>query len=152
MRIPAAAAVAPCRSPAGAKRVNELQEEDLDGRPADAGKPGPGTRLYLTSTHSHRGSCPPDPGEPGPGATAKTAAALSAAGQLSPAQKLPGRAGQSGGGYSASAAESGGRVRPEPVRGDDVSGEMYLLPYTQTASGARLTVVTRACGEFVPPG
>ena len=72
--------------------------------------------------------------------------------QLSPAQKLLGRAGQSGGGYSANAAESGGRVRPEPVRGDDVSGEMYLLSYAQTASGARLTVVTRARGEFVPPG
>jgi Sigma-70, region 4 len=39
-----------------------------------------------------------------------------------------------------------------PVRGDDVSGEMYLLSYAQTASGARLTVITRARGEFVPPG
>ena len=39
-----------------------------------------------------------------------------------------------------------------PVRGGDVSGEMYLLSYAQTAPGARLTVITRARGEFVPPG
>ncbi|HYY17592.1 MAG TPA: hypothetical protein VE864_02035, partial [Streptosporangiaceae bacterium] len=39
-----------------------------------------------------------------------------------------------------------------PVRGDDVSGEMHLLSYAQTALGARLTVITRARGEFVPPG
>jgi len=39
-----------------------------------------------------------------------------------------------------------------PVRGDDVSGKMHLLSYAQTASGARLTVITRARGEFVPPG
>jgi len=36
--------------------------------------------------------------------------------------------------------------------GGDVSGDMYLLSYAQTAAGARLTVVTRADGEFVPPG
>ena len=29
---------------------------------------------------------------------------------------------------------------------------MYLLSYAQTAPGARLTVITRARGEFVPPG
>jgi DNA-binding CsgD family transcriptional regulator len=49
-----------------------------------------------------------------------------------------------------------GRVIPLgqviPVRGDDVSGEMHLLSYAQTALGARLTVITRARGEFVPPG
>ena len=49
-----------------------------------------------------------------------------------------------------------GRVIPLgqviPVRGGEVSGEMYLLSYAQTASGARLTVITRARGEFVPPG
>jgi len=39
-----------------------------------------------------------------------------------------------------------------PVRGDDISGEMDLLSYAQTALGARLTVITRAQGEFVPPG
>jgi hypothetical protein len=37
------------------------------------------------------------------------------------------------------------------VRGGDVSGDMYLLSYAQTAAGARLTVVTRTHGEFVPP-
>jgi len=49
-----------------------------------------------------------------------------------------------------------GRVIPLgqviPVRGGDVSGEMYLLSYAQTASCARLKVITRARGEFVPPG
>ena len=39
-----------------------------------------------------------------------------------------------------------------PVRGGEVSGEMHLLSYAQTAPGARLTVITRARGEFVPPG
>jgi hypothetical protein len=39
-----------------------------------------------------------------------------------------------------------------PVRGEDVSGEMYLLSYAQTASGAWFTMVARARGEFVPPG
>jgi hypothetical protein len=38
-----------------------------------------------------------------------------------------------------------------PVRGGDVSGEMHLLSYARTAYGARLTVITRAHGEFVPP-
>jgi predicted DNA-binding protein (UPF0251 family) len=49
-----------------------------------------------------------------------------------------------------------GRVIPLgqviPVRGGEVSGEMHLLSYSQTASCARLTVITRARGEFVPPG
>jgi hypothetical protein len=67
MRIPAAAAVAPCHSLTGAEKVNELQGKDLDCRPTGAGKPGPCTRLYLTPTHSHRGSCPASPGEPGSG-------------------------------------------------------------------------------------
>jgi hypothetical protein len=39
-----------------------------------------------------------------------------------------------------------------PVRGGEVSGEMHLLSYAHTPSGARLTVITRARGEFVPPG
>src|SRR6266536_6359396 len=83
MRIPAAAAVAPCRSPTGAKGVNELQEDDLDCRSADAGKPGPCTRLYLTPTHSHRGSCPASPGEPGSGCDSRDRGGLQRAGQVS---------------------------------------------------------------------
>jgi Sigma-70, region 4 len=39
-----------------------------------------------------------------------------------------------------------------PVRGGDVSGEIYLLSYALTAACARFTVVVRARGEFVPPG
>ena len=53
-------------------------------------------------------------------------------------------------------AAASGRVIPLgqviPVRGDDVSGELHLLSYAQTALGARLTVIARARGEFVPPG
>jgi hypothetical protein len=75
--------VAPCHSPTGANGVNELQEEDLDCRPADAGKPGPCTRLYLTSTHSHRGSCPASPGEPEPRCDSPNHGGFRRAGQLS---------------------------------------------------------------------
>jgi len=64
-------------------------------------------------------------------------------------------------GRAATGAPTGTRTAPGrviplgqviPVRGEDVSGEMHLLSYAQTASGARLTVITRARGEFVPPG
>src|SRR5487761_1451695 len=84
MRIAAAAAVAPCHSLTGAKRVNEFGEEDLDCRPAEAGTPGPCTRLYLTSTHSHRGSCPASPGEPGSGCDSRDHGGFQRAWQLSP--------------------------------------------------------------------
>jgi hypothetical protein len=36
--------------------------------------------------------------------------------------------------------------------GEDVSGEMYVLSYARTASGARFTMVARSRGEFAPPG
>ena len=50
-----------------------------------------------------------------------------------------------------------GRVIPLgqviPVRDGEVSGEMHPLSYAQTTTScARLTVITRARGEFVPPG
>jgi hypothetical protein len=61
-----------------------------------------------------------------------------------------------GGPGPARSPAAAGRVIPLgqviPVRGGEVSGEMHLLSYAQTASGARLTVITRARGEFVPPG
>ena len=46
------------------------------------------------------------------------------------------------------------RSEGEGVSGqmEDVSGEMYVLSYSQTATGARLTVAARTRGEFVPPG
>jgi DNA-binding CsgD family transcriptional regulator len=68
--------------------------------------------------------------------------------------RLPAVSGRAAAGASGTVAA--GRVIPLgqviPVRGDDVSGEMHLLSYAQTPRGARLTVVTRARGEFVPPG
>jgi len=61
-----------------------------------------------------------------------------------------------GGPGPAGAPAASGRVIPLgqviPVRGGEVSGQMYLLSYAHTASGARLTVITRTHGEFVPPG
>jgi len=46
------------------------------------------------------------------------------------------------------------RGAAENVSGEmeDVRGEMYVLSYAQTASGARLTMAARTRGEFVPPG
>ncbi len=43
------------------------------------------------------------------------------------------------------------RARRSAPWGEDVSGEMYVLSYTQTASGARFTLVVRSRGEFAPP-
>ena len=75
------------------------------------------------------------------------ASGQAAAGSLTPAAGGPGPAGP---------PAAPGRVislgQVIPVRGGEVSGEMYLLSYAQTAPGARLTVITRARGEFVPPG
>ena len=70
MRIPAAAAVAPCHLPAGAKRVTSPGKKILICRSPGSGEPGPGTTAYVTPTHSHRRSCPASPGTPGPGAAA----------------------------------------------------------------------------------
>ena len=46
------------------------------------------------------------------------------------------------------------RSEGEGVSGqmEDVSGEMYVLSYSQTATSTRLTVAARTRGEFVPPG
>jgi hypothetical protein len=70
MRIPAAAAVAPCHSSTGAKRVTSSGKKILICRSPGSGEPGPGTAAYVTSTHSHRRSCPASPGKPDPGAAA----------------------------------------------------------------------------------
>src|SRR4249920_1375778 len=70
MRIPAAAAVAPCHLPAGAKRVTSPGKKILICRSPGSGEPGPGTTAYITPTHSHRRSCPASPSKPGPGAAA----------------------------------------------------------------------------------
>jgi len=77
----------------------------------------------------------------------------------------PAASGQAAAGSSTTAAGGPGPARPPaapgrviplgqviPVRGGEVSGEMYLLSYAQTPPRARLTVITRARGEFVPPG
>ena len=70
MRIPAAAAVAPCHVPAGAERVTSPGKKILICRSPGSGEPGPGTTAYVTPTASHRRSCPASPGTPGPGAAA----------------------------------------------------------------------------------
>jgi DNA-binding CsgD family transcriptional regulator len=107
-----------------------------------AGQPGPDPRLLMRSPVAHlplgmlMRSRPP----------AVSSRAVSGASSAA-AAGVPGPAGS---------PAAPGRVIPLgqviPVRGDDVSGEMHLLSYAQTALGARLTVITRARGEFVPPG
>ena len=111
-------------------------------RAGAAGQPGPDPRSLMRSSVAHLPlgmlMSPRPPAAPGRAA----AGAFTAA-----ATGVPGPAGT---------RTAPGRVIPLgqviPVRGNDVSGEMYLLSYARTAAGARLTVVTRARGEFVPPG
>jgi hypothetical protein len=109
-------------------------------RAGGAGQPGPDPRPLLRSPVAHLPlgmlmSSPP------------AASRRAAAGSSATAAGGPGPAGPPAG---------PGRVIPLgqviPVRGGEVSGEMHLLSYAQTAAGARLTVITRARGEFVPPG
>jgi hypothetical protein len=110
-------------------------------RSGSAGQPGPDPRSLLRSSGAHLplgmliGSRPPA-ASTRPAAGSSTAAA--------------------GGPAPAGAPAAPGRVIPLgqviPVRGGEVSGQMHLLSYAQMASGARLTVITRARGEFVPPG
>jgi hypothetical protein len=128
----------------------EVADQIVDGfvlalgarRVGPAGQPGPDPRLLMRSpvTHLPLGmlirSRPPAVS----GRVVGGASSMAAGG-------VPGPAGS---------PAAPGRVIPLgqviPVRGDDVSGEMHLLSYAQTALGARLTVITRARGEFVPPG
>ena len=111
-------------------------------RAGAAGQSGPDPRSLMRSPVAHLPlsmlMSPRPPAAPGRAATGAPAAA--AAGGPGPAgtRTAPGRVIPLG--------------RVIPVRGDEVSGEMYLLSYAQTAPGARLTVITRARGEFVPPG
>jgi hypothetical protein len=128
----------------------EVADQIVDGfvlalgtrRPGAAGQPGPDPRLLMRSPVAHlplgmllRSRPPAVSGRAVAGASSTAAAGV------------PGPAGS---------PAASGRVIPLgqviPVRGDDVSGEMHLLSYAQTALGARLTVITRARGEFVPPG
>ena len=128
----------------------EVADQILDGfvlalgarRAGPAGQPGPDPRALLRSPVVHlplgmliRSRPAAASGRPAAGSSTKAAA---------------------GGPGQASPPPPPGRVIPLgqmiPVRGGDVSGKMYLLSYAQTAPGARLTVITRARGEFVPPG
>jgi hypothetical protein len=110
-------------------------------RAGAAGQSGPDPRPLLRSPGAHLplgmliGSRPPAASTP------------PAAGSSTTAAGAPGPAG---------APAAHGRVIPLgqviPVRSGEVSGQMHLLSFAQTAAGARLTVITRARGEFVPPG
>jgi hypothetical protein len=111
-------------------------------RAGAAGRRGPDLRSLMRSSAAHL--------PPGMlmGSRLSVASRRAAAGSFTTA-----RAGVPGSGGSQATP---GRVIPAgqviPVRGEDVSGEMSVLSYAQTAGGARLTVVARARGEFVPPG
>ena len=110
-------------------------------RAGAAGQPGPDPRALMRSSVAHLPlgmlMSPRPLAAPGRAATGSSTAAASVTGP-------------------AGAPAAPVRVIPLgqviPVRGDDVGGEMHLLSYAQVASGARLTVITRARGEFVPPG
>jgi hypothetical protein len=111
-------------------------------RAAGAGQRGPDLRALMRSSVAHL-----------PLGMLMSPQPLAAAGRAATGAFTAAAAGVPG---SAGAPAAPGRVIPLgqviPVRGDDVSGEMYLLSYAQSATVARLTVVTRARGEFVPPG
>jgi hypothetical protein len=111
-------------------------------RAGAAGQRGPDPRSLMWSSVAHL------PLSMLVGSRPSAASGRAAAGSLTAAA--------AGGPGPAGSPAAPGRVIPLgqviPVRGGDVSGEMYVLSYAQTASGARLTVVTRARGEFVPPG
>jgi hypothetical protein len=110
-------------------------------RAGSPGQPGPDIRSLMRSSSAHLPLCLLMSSRP------SAASRRAAAGSFTTA--------------AASAPESAGprttphRVIPVdqviPVRGEDVSGEMHLLSYAHTASCARLTIITRARGEFVPP-
>ncbi|HEY1322245.1 MAG TPA: sigma factor-like helix-turn-helix DNA-binding protein, partial [Streptosporangiaceae bacterium] len=128
----------------------EVADQIVDGfvlalgtrRAGTAGQPGPDPRSLMRSPAAHlplgmlMRSRPPAVSSRAVAGASSTAAA-----------GVPGPAGS---------PAAPGQVIPLgqiiPVRGDDVTGEMHLLSYAQTAPGARLTVITRARGEFVPPG
>jgi hypothetical protein len=113
----------------------------LGTRVGGAGQRGPDLRALMRSSVAHLPLgmlMSPRP---------LAAAGRAATGAFTAAAGVPGSAGT---------RTAPGRVIPLgqviPVRGEDVSGAMHLLSYAQTASGARITVITRARGEFVPPG
>ena len=126
----------------------QVADQILDGfvlalgarRAGPAGQPGPDPRALLRSPVAHLplGMLI----RSGPAASGRAAAGSSTT--------------AAGGPGPASPPAAPGRVIPLgqviPVRGGEVSGEMHLLSYAQTPTGARLTVITRARGEFVPPG
>ncbi len=111
-------------------------------RAGAAGQPGPDPRSLLPSSAAHL------PLGMLMRARPSAASRRAAAGSFTTAA--------AGGPGPARSPAAPGRVIPLgqiiPVRGGEVSGEMHLLSYAQTASCARLTVITRARGEFVPPG
>jgi Sigma-70, region 4 len=111
-------------------------------RAGAAGQPGPDPRSLMRSSVAHL-----------PLGMLMSPRPLAAAGRAATGAPTAAAAGVPG---PAGTRTAPGGVIPlgqvVPVRGDDVSGKMHLLSYAQTASGARLTVITRARGEFVPPG
>ena len=154
MRIPAAAAVAPCHLPAGAKRVTSPGKKILICRSPGSGEPGPGTTAYVTPTHSHRGSCPASPGKPGPGAAAGAVAgfqraprSLSASSPDVPAgraQRRPRHAGR--------APLAGGQVvRPQTMKsGASPVRSMKITAAASTTPGSSAARRRLAAGDPAP--
>ena len=88
------------------------------------------------------------PGQPGPGPGSRVRSPAVRPGAACPGSACPGAVGPgSAGPGSAGPGARSGRVirlgRVIPVRGADVSGEVYLLSYAQTASGPQFSLLAR---------
>lgn len=88
------------------------------------------------------------PGQPGPGPGSRVRSPAVRPGAAGPGSAGPGAVGPgSAGPGSAGPGARSGRVirlgRLIPVRGADVSGEVYLLSYAQTASGPQFSLLAR---------
>ena len=88
------------------------------------------------------------PGQPGPGPGSRVRSPAVRPGAAGPGSACPGAVGPgSAGPGSAGPGARSGRVirlgRLIPVRGADVSGEVYLLSYAQTASGPQFSLLAR---------
>ena len=148
MRIPAAAAVAPCHLSTGAKRVTSSGKKILICRSPGSGEPGPGTTAYVTPTHSHRRSCPASPGKPGPGAAAGAVAGFQRARRSLSASSpdVPAGRAQRRQRHAGRASLAGGQVVLQALRAEcpDLCGLRRDRPRGHSCAYQRISRVARA--------
>jgi len=83
------------------------------------------------------------PGQPGPGPGSPVRSPAVRPRAAGPGSAGPGSAGPGSAGPGAGSGRVVRLGRPIPVRGADVSGEVYLLSYAQTASGPQFSLLAR---------